>query len=69
MAKEMPMSADTPAPAGITWDEAMANAAGLLKDIGKGPRLATPEFKAQLAQAWVAYARELTMHARAVPQR
>ncbi|MBO0883331.1 MAG: hypothetical protein J2P17_23945 [Mycobacterium sp.] len=59
------MSTGMPAPAGVTWDEAMNTAAEILKGLGKGSRLSTPEFKAQLAQAWVAYARELTMRARA----
>jgi hypothetical protein len=61
----MAMSPDPLAPAGITWEEAMNNAAEHLKSVGQAHRLASPDVKAALAQAWISYAREITMHTRA----
>ena len=65
----MTSSADTSAPAGITWELAMENAAQILSGLStKQPKMGNPEWwsaRSSQAQAWIAFARELTMHARA----
>jgi hypothetical protein len=61
---------ETPAPSGITWEMAMHNAAYILSDLKlEGPTRANPVWwsaRTGQAQAWIAFARELTMHERAV---
>jgi len=66
----MATSGDSLAPAGITWEQAMSNAAEVLQNpnLKPRPKLGNPEWYgalASLSQAWIAYAREITMHARA----
>jgi hypothetical protein len=60
---------ETPAPSGITWEMAMNNAAVILSDMKvERPKVANAEWwsaRSGQAQAWIAFARELTMHARA----
>jgi hypothetical protein len=59
---------DTFATAGITWEMAMANAGKILSDLPEKPKMGNPEWwsaRSAQAQAWIAFARELTMHARA----
>jgi hypothetical protein len=60
---------DTVAPAGITWESAMARAGEILIALPEKSKFSvTPDVRssrAALAQAWIAFARELTMHARA----
>jgi hypothetical protein len=55
-------------PGGISWEEAMENAAEILRQLarhGKWTQIdAWGEYSAA-AQAWIAYAREITMHTRA----
>ena len=63
----MPNPADTLAPANINWEQAMVNAAEVLTNLKTRPKAWNPEAysaQASLAQAWIAYAREITMHAR-----
>jgi len=59
-----------PAPSQITWEMAMNNAAYILSDLKvQAPKLGNPEWysaRASLAQAWIAFARELTMHSRVI---
>jgi len=64
---KMATSADTLAPAGITWEQAMENAAEVLKGKWMRPGKAGlgTTYESVVAQAWIAYAREITMHARA----
>lgn len=64
----MASSADTLAPAGIGWEAAMNNAAEILASLTqrKMTNYTVWGEKAAAAQAWIAYAREITMHARAV---
>ncbi len=61
---------ETPAPSGITWEMAMNNAAYILSDLKiERPKVMNPEgwsARTGQAQAWIAFARELTMHARAM---
>jgi hypothetical protein len=64
----MATSADSLKPGGISWEEAMENAAailGQLKPPSKWTQFAAWQEKSGAAQAWIAYAREITMHARA----
>lgn len=68
MADETGISADTFAPAGISWEQAMTNAAEFLRKMQKPAKLAPPDILCAEAQAWIAYAREITLHARAVQQ-
>ena len=64
----MPVSADTLSPAGINWETAMSNAAQVLEFMKdkRGVGQIGYAHAAAVAQAWIAYAREITMHARAV---
>jgi hypothetical protein len=61
---------ETPAPSGITWEMAMNNAAYILSDLKlEGPRQGNAVLwstRTGQAQAWIAFARELTMHERVV---
>jgi hypothetical protein len=64
---------ETPAPSGITWEMAMNNAASILSDLKlEGSTRANrtnpvwSSARTGQAQAWIAFARELTMHERAV---
>jgi hypothetical protein len=65
------MPADPLAPAGITWEIAMTRAAELLAMVDGDMPLFSPKQQGlwttvpQHAQAWIAFARELTMHTRA----
>jgi hypothetical protein len=67
------MPADPMTPAGITWEKAMSNAGEILSELqGKSKKGGWAAGSAELwssrssyAQAWIAFARELTMHARA----
>lgn len=59
---------ETSEPAGITWEMAMENAGKILSDLPEKPKLGNPEWwaaRSGQAQAWIAFARELTMHGRA----
>ena len=65
----MSSSGDTLAPSGINWEQAMSNAARILSEIKSENKwvMGSPEFtsmRAAHAQAWIAFAREITMHAR-----
>ena len=62
----MPVSADTLSPAGINWETAMGNAAKILQTIEERSLGSNWALRSAAAQAWIAYAREITMHARAV---
>jgi hypothetical protein len=56
------------ATAGITWEMAMDNAAVILNDLKLRPKMAGADWysaRSAQAQAWIAFARELTMHERA----
>jgi hypothetical protein len=64
-------------PAGITWEMAMARAGQILASLPTDPKamgkamqvVDRPEFvgaRVSMAQAWIAFARELTMHGRAI---
>jgi hypothetical protein len=60
-----------PSAAGITWELAMENAGLILADIPvkqpfRGAQYNFQSSRAAVAQAWIAFARELTMHGRAV---
>lgn len=58
----------TSTPGGITWEMAMTKAGEILSVMPKKWSVASPEVtssRAAQAQAWIAYARELTMHDRA----
>jgi hypothetical protein len=64
---------DTSAPAGITWEAAMENAGVILADLKvERPKMGPPSewysARSSQAQAWIAFARELTMHTRATQQ-
>jgi hypothetical protein len=71
------MSQSELAPAGITWEMAMAKAGEMLATLPTDLATATmrarkivdaPEYvnaRASAAQAWISFARELTMHGRA----
>jgi hypothetical protein len=59
---------DTFTAAGITWEMAMANAARILTDLPEKPKMGNTDWwaaRSAQAQAWIAFARELTMHTRA----
>jgi len=59
---------DQLAPAGITWEVAMTNAAEILSALPHKPKMGSPDWwaaRSGQAQAWIAFARELTMHSRA----
>jgi len=60
-------SVDTLAPGGIDWETAMTSASGFLQRINNPNKRISGgyEFYAASAQAWVTFAREITMHARA----
>jgi len=62
-------SPNTLAPGGIDWQTAMTRAAEVLRSMN--PHIKFNEYgpysaKASIAQAWIAFAREITMHARSV---
>ena len=67
----MATSPDTLSPGGINWETAMENAVRFLEPVtpyGKKFMVQSTEMAgvhASMAQAWIAYAREITMHARA----
>jgi hypothetical protein len=63
----MTSPADTPIPAGITWAMAMTKAGEILSSLPERPKKpqAWDSYAVGAAQAWIAFARELTMHARA----
>lgn len=65
----MPTPVELLAPAGITWEMAMTKAGEILADLPhKTPKFGLPEFwssRSAQAQAWIAFAREITMHTRA----
>jgi hypothetical protein len=54
-------------PAGITWPMAMTKAGEFLSSLAESPKKpqAWDSYAVGAAQAWIAFARELTMHARA----
>jgi hypothetical protein len=56
-------SVDDLAPAGINWQTAMENAALQLREADKHKNVSVKSDLASVAQAWIAYAREITMHA------
>jgi hypothetical protein len=55
--------------AGITWETAMKNAGEILASLPEKPKFGpAPDWwsmRIAAAQAWIAFARELTMHTRA----
>ena len=64
-------------PSGVTWEIAMANAGKILARLPMDPKAMAkpmqivdrPEYVAvrvSMAQAWIAFARELTMHGRVI---
>jgi hypothetical protein len=62
----MAPGADNLAPAGISWEVAMKNAAEILQEMSRHKINVTLwPTQSAAAQAWIAYAREITMHARA----
>jgi hypothetical protein len=61
----MARSADNLSPAGISWERAMNNAAEILQEMSRHKINVTMwPSQSAAAQAWIAYAREITMHAR-----
>jgi len=61
---------DPLAPAGITWEMAMTNAGEILSSVDRPKKVSAKGIEwwtvhASLAQAWIGFARELTMHTRA----
>ncbi len=60
----MTSPAETLTPAGITWEKAMTEAGEILCALPKNPKQ-WDSFNIAAAQAWIAFAREVTMHARA----
>jgi len=68
--QEVAGSVDTLTVSGISWSQAMENAVRVLRRGNEysDKRMMNIEFvatNASLAQAWIALAREITMHARA----
>ena len=54
-------------PGGITWEMAMGNAGEILAKVPHEGKMMNPAFvtaRTSLAQAWISFARELTMHGR-----
>jgi hypothetical protein len=67
-----PTRTEVAAPGGITWEMAMENAAYCLNQLPRAAEIkisrtnALAEFNLALAQGWITFAREVTMHGRSL---